>query len=150
MNDHRRGLDNGAIIGDVASNRTTRADSDVVPDFDVADDFCARADVNVVAYCRKAGTFAFWERVAAYGNVLKNRTAFADFRRLRYKNPVEAVRRIKVIYAGVHWYGRAEVAINIVALELSLLFIQRRLRVEIIYKRLPENTRNRPDIHEGA
>ena len=150
LNDKRRGLNDGAIIGNIARDSATCSDSDVVADFDVADNSCARANVNVVANRRSTGTFAVEERIAADCDVLKNCAALADFRERRYKNSVEGVRRREWLDSRFQRYTCAEIAIDNRTLEPSFLPFQIRFRGKIFFERRPENFLQRTVVETVA
>ena len=136
LDNRRCRLNNRAIIGNISRDGAPRADSDVVADCDFADDFCARADINVVANNRSTRAFAVKERVATDCDVLKNRATLTDFRIFGNKNSVESVRRVEIIQIRIERYARPEITVDIVAFKRGFLFFQRRLCIEMFYKRL--------------
>ena len=139
LNDKRLALRHSAIIGNIACNGTTRANSDIVADFDVADNFRAGSDISVVADCRCAGIFAVEERITANRDALKDYTTLADLRRARYKNAVEIVRRDELIYISAYGNVGTEVAVDVSAFEQELAPFKLRFFLEIFFVAFPEN-----------
>jgi hypothetical protein len=72
VDDAARNADHGAVSGDIPQHNRTRADAGVVAQLDVAEDFCARADDDVIAQGGVA--FAAFLARAAEGDALVDRS----------------------------------------------------------------------------
>lgn len=113
-----------AIIRYISNDGTARTDSHIVADFDISDNLCARADINVIAYDWRTCAFAVEERVAADCDALKDCATFTDFCCGGNKNSIKTMWRDKTIYICVQRYGGTEIAIDVGAFEASSLFLQ--------------------------
>lgn len=82
------GEDNCAVIWNILRDHTVGADPYVVSNADCTDNFCAAADVNIIADHRCAVPFAASKCIAANGDLMKDDTSLPNFCAGRDKNTV--------------------------------------------------------------